>query len=165
MKLTEKISFFIIYFPNEVKLESRSNPRTPSCVCVQPRARLFSCRDSLLHVLVFIFFSMIPIAPEGHRWRVTRAPDSGALQQDVYRSSCKIWLNICRSLLICSHVSCLTFMLTFFVFIRSTVDTVLSIYPHLCPFSTIVPCLNCYNDLLVWFHLSKSKISKRVHSF
>lgn len=123
MKSTKTTFYFFHLIPNEVRI---AFDLTELRLC-KPRARLFSCRDSLLHVLVFIFFSMIPIAPEGHRWRVTRAPDTGAVQQDVYRPSCKIWLNICRSLLICSQVSCLTLMLTFFVFIRSTFDTVLSI--------------------------------------
>lgn len=45
----------------------------------------------LLHVLVFIFFSMnTQLHTEGDRWRVTRTIDTRPLQQDVYWSSCKI---------------------------------------------------------------------------
>lgn len=86
MKSTKTTFYFFHLIPNEVRI---AFDLTELRLC-KPRARLFSCRDSLLHVLVFIFFSMIPIAPEGHRWRVTRAPDTGAVQQDVYRPSCKI---------------------------------------------------------------------------
>lgn len=103
-----------------------------------------SCCDSLLHILVFIFFSMnTPLHTEGHRWRVTRTLDTGAVQQDIYRSSCKI-TNKPVSL----HV---LFVLLIFCFICFyTFHQLYSIYTYNCVL-TVPTCsrLCLYADHLV----------------
>lgn len=113
---------------------------------VRPRRRpASSCCDSLLHILVFIFFSMnTPLHTEGHRWRVTRTLDTGAVQQDIYRSSCKI-TNKPVSL----HV---LFVLTNFLFhlFLYVSPTVLYLYLQLC-----INCSHLLSSLFtltIYFH-------------
>lgn len=94
----------------------------------RPRRRpASSCCDSLLHILVFFFFSMnTPLHTEGHRWRVTRTLDTGAVQQDIHRSSCKI-TNKPVSL----HVLFVLTTFLFYLFLYVS-PTVLYLYLQLC---------------------------------
>lgn len=114
-----------------------------------PRSRCSAARASvsypLLHVLVFIFFSMnTQLHTEGDRWRVTRTIDTRPLQQDINRSSCKI--HIYERTACFNHCFVLFFFLDYiYVNIFRLFNNVLILYPVYLYLQFI--CSICYIPL------------------
>lgn len=79
----------------------------------------------------FYFLSMnTPLHPEGHRWRITRAPDTCAVQQDIYWSSCKITHNLgiyfCSAVRLTSTFYVWQFLFWFFYSLYCTLSSILT---------------------------------------